>query len=104
MIKILIVIALCAMAAPLLILAGDASTRAARWAWVKAHKFAALLAFGGLVSFTLASDKPPPPKPPTPPPQAIEEGVLYLRIDQATGEAWIINGDIRELQNGEAFP
>ena len=105
MIKLLFVVAVCAMFAPLMAhVAVQGATMRDKWRKVREHWLAALLAFGALVGFALASDKPQPPTPPVQPPQEIEDGVIYLHTDPPKKRAWIMRGEIINLKNGEAFP
>ena len=102
MIKILFVIAVCGMLAPLAVRAiVEGADMREKWGRVRKHWLAALALFGGVVFFAVAQDKPP--QPPIPPPPAIEEGVIYLRIDPATGQAWLITGEIINLDEGEDY-
>ena len=104
MMHFVIVLFIVMLGALAIVLSGGKEARANKVRWVKANPLAASAAVAGLFFAALAQDKPPTPPPPPPPPKPIEAGVIYLYIDPGTGQAWLLDGDIINLGEGEAFP
>ena len=86
MIKILFVMAVCGMFAPLAVhIVVVGATWREKWGKVRKHWLAALALYVGVVFLAVAQDKPPPPPPPPPVEGVNDRGEIKLYWEDETG-------------------